>query len=272
MEYKFTATTFTKISRLPFHDPYPGNPDFIWCRSWNHERITNEAKALGLVSNHTTIPVPKLLDHGIYPDGRRYLVTEFIQGLTLKNLRMQGCLRIEGQKHTEDTTCITCLDQAYSNARDFIVDIVLPQLSKLTSRERGIDGFVMPPSWLAPDAEPPWKGGKSWKTLPLQDPEYVFQHGDLAAHNIIMDPKSLQVKALIDWEYAGYFPAGMERWPGTLNPNDYRKRAENLAQAIAEFLPEDYLECYKSWDNKEELHELIRSGDLPDPEELKADS
>lgn len=39
---------------------------------------------------------------------------------------------------------------------------------------------------------------------------------DIAAHNIIMDPQTLQVKALIDWGYTGYFPPGMERWPRTL--------------------------------------------------------
>lgn len=212
--------------------------------------------------------MPKLLAHGVHPDGRRYLITEFIEGVTLNKILTQSCSRLEDQKHTDHTPCKACSDQAYSNALEFIRDIVLPQLANLRSRERGIDGFVMPPSWLSPDAEPPWKGKKSWKTLPLKEPNYIFQHGDIAAHNIIIDPQTLQVKSLIDWEYAGYFPPGMERWPGTLDLAAYRKRANNLAQVIAEFLSEEYLECYENWSNKEELQMLIESGELPHPSQL----
>ncbi|GAW26202.1 putative protein kinase-like domain [Rosellinia necatrix] len=268
VSYEITATTFKKTSRLPFNDPYPDGTPFTWFRSLNHERITNEAKALVLVHNKTTIPVPRLLEHGQLPDGRRYLVTEFIDGLTLKEIRSQGCLREVGQKHTEDTPCKTCSDQAHSNALDFITNIVLPQFAKLKSQQRGIDGFVMPPSWLAPDAQPPWKGKKSWKTIPLETPEYVFQHGDIAAQNIILDRQNLQVKALIDWEHAGYFPPGMERWPGTLDMLAYRKRADNLPEVITKFLLEDYLECYAGWGDKGELQTLINAGELPDPSRL----
>lgn len=220
------------------------------------------------MSEKTTIPVPKLLEHGELPDGRRYLVTEFIDGLTLLDIDCQGCLRNAGQKHTDDTPCKTCSDQAYSNALDFIKDTVLPQLVELKSQYRGIDGFVMPPSWLAPDGQPPWKGKKSFKTIPLDEAEYVFQHGDIAAHNIMMDKQTLQVKALIDWEYAGYFPPGMERWPGTLDERAYGMRAANLDDAIARFLPEEYLECYEKLGDQPDLQRLIDAGEIPDPGRL----
>lgn len=236
--------------------------------SRNHERITNEAKALKLVSDKTTIPVPRLIEHGELRDGRRFLITDFIDGPTLKEMDSQSCLRQTGQKHTEDTPCKTCSDQAYSNALDFVKGTVLPQLAELKSRHRGIDGFVMPPSWLAPDAQPPWKGKKFFKTLPLKEAEYVFQHGDIAPQNIILDRQTLQVKALIDWEHAGYFPPGMERWPGTLDMRAYRKRADNLPDAIAKFLSEEYLECYEEWNDKSELQILVDAGELPDPDRL----
>ena len=64
---------------------------FIQPLSRNHERITNEAKALELAARETTIPVPRLLDHGIHPDGRRYLVTELIEGLTLDEFQNRPC-------------------------------------------------------------------------------------------------------------------------------------------------------------------------------------
>lgn len=234
----------------------------------NHERITNEANALKLVSERTTIPVPKLLEHGELSDGRRYLVTEFIDGLTLKEMDSQTCFRQAGQQHTKDTPCKMCLDQAYSNAVDFIRGTVLPQLAQLKSRHRGINGFVMPPSWLTPDAEPPWKGIKAFNTLPLKEAKYTFQHGDIAPQNIILDRQTLQVKALIDWEHAGYFPPGMERWPGTLDMRAYRQRADNLANAISRFLLDDFLGCCEKWTDKDELRKLVDAGDIPDPEQF----
>lgn len=175
----------------------------------------------------------------------------------------------EGRKHSDGAPCKTCLDQAYSNALEFINHTVLPQLSRLKSHERGIGGFVMPPSWLSPDVDPPWIGKGDWKTFPHEVPDYVFQHGDLAAHNIIMDPQTFQVKALIDWEHAGFFPPGMERWPGSLSSEAYRERASDLADAIAKYLAVEYLECYERWNDKTELDELIKAGELPHPGPLK---
>ncbi|KAI9046427.1 hypothetical protein LZ554_009560 [Drepanopeziza brunnea f. sp. 'monogermtubi'] len=246
--YEFTAETFQKTSRLPWDFVRNDGTHFEWFRSWNHERIINEVKALQLVSEKTTIPVPKLLGHGALLDGRQYLITERIDGVTLNRLRGEDCESV-----------------AYSNALDFINNIVLPQLGQLRCNERGIDGFVMPPSWLSPDVQPPWRGKTHWKTLPLKEPEYVFQHGDLGAHNIMIDPKSLQVMALIDWEYAGFFPPEMQRWPGTLDETVYNRRGDHVADAIAEFLSDEYLECYCRWEDKAELDDLIRSGQLPDP-------
>jgi serine/threonine protein kinase len=235
----------------------------------NHERITNEARALELVLQKTNIPVPRLLDHGSHPDGRRYLVTEFIEGLTLNEFPNRSCSKPKGQKHTNDTPCKCCSDQAYSNALEFISGTVLPQLATLRSQSRGIDGFVMPPSWLSPDLQPPWIGKECWKTLPLKLPEYIFQHGDLAAHNIIMDTQTLEVKALVDWEYAGFYPPGMEGWPGTLCADAYNRRGNNKDHLIKQFLATEYLECYDKWSDKVELHELIKLGELPHPDQMR---
>ncbi|UPK94398.1 hypothetical protein LCI18_005333 [Fusarium solani-melongenae] len=268
MTYEVTATTFKKTSRLPFSDPFPDGTPFTWFRPLNHERITNEAKALKLISEQTTIPVPKLIEHGEYTDGRRYLVTELIEGVSLDKLPSLPCLRPEEHNPIGIAPCETCVNQGYQNALEFIEGTVLPQLAKLTSQSRGIDGFVMPPSWLSP-IQPPWKGKKHWEILPLKEPEYIFQHGDIAAHNIMMDPQTLQPKVLFDWEYAGYFPPGMERWPGKLDLESYQKRGSHLASAIASFLPKEYLECYERWSDKAELHLLITSGELPEPDELR---
>lgn len=175
----------------------------------------------------------------------------------------------EGKKHTDKTPCQTCSDTAYSNADDFISRTVMPQLKNLTSHCRGMDGFVMPPRWLSPDLQPPWTGKRSWSTLPLQRPEYVLQHGDLAAHNIIIDPITLQVKALIDWEYAGFYPAGMENWTGTLSRDVFSARDDDRAQLIQRFLAVEYADCYDQWGDKAQLRELVKVGKLPHPDQTR---
>ncbi|KAF2878605.1 kinase-like domain-containing protein [Massariosphaeria phaeospora] len=39
----------------------------------------------------------------------------------------------------------------------------------------------------------------------------VLTHGDLHFHNIIVDPDSHKIEAIIDWEYAGFYPEWAER-------------------------------------------------------------
>ena len=162
----------------------------------NHERIT-EANALGLLARKTNIPVPRLIDSGIYPDGTRFLITERIAGFTLDTLLKKGCPLTGPSKHTDNIPCETCQEKAYSNALEFIRNTVLPQLAKPKSRQRSIDGFVMPPQWLN-YAFAPWKGYEPWKTHRSEIAQNTFQHGDLAAHNILMKPQTLEVAAFID--------------------------------------------------------------------------
>lgn len=49
-----------------------------------------------------------------------------------------------------------------------------------------------------------------WNLRPSSTKEYVFCHNDLSQHNIIVDPETLKIKAIIDWEYAGFYPGFFE--------------------------------------------------------------
>jgi hypothetical protein len=40
--------------------------------------------------------------------------------------------------------------------------------------------------------------------------QYVLCHGDLAWHNLLIDPDTYEIKAVVDWEYAGFYPAEVE--------------------------------------------------------------
>jgi thiamine kinase-like enzyme len=54
------------------------------------------------------------------------------------------------------------------------------------------------------------KSFRPWKMKPRPTEDLVFCHNDFSTHNIIVDPQTLKVKAIIDWEYAGFFPAEFE--------------------------------------------------------------
>jgi aminoglycoside phosphotransferase len=51
---------------------------------------------------------------------------------------------------------------------------------------------------------------QQWKMKPRESEDLVFCHNDLSTHNIIVDPVTLKVKAIIDWEYAGFYPKEFE--------------------------------------------------------------
>lgn len=36
--------------------------------------------------------------------------------------------------------------------------------------------------------------------------DLVFCHNDLSANNVIVNPATLKIAAIIDWEYAGFYP------------------------------------------------------------------
>ncbi len=51
---------------------------------------------------------------------------------------------------------------------------------------------------------------QQWKMKPSESEELVFCHNDLSTNNVIVDPVTLKVNAIIDWEYAGFYPAQFE--------------------------------------------------------------
>lgn len=53
-----------------------------------------------------------------------------------------------------------------------------------------------------------WKHHTCWRPKPeiVEGASYVFCHNDLGQHNVIVDPDTLEIKAIIDWEYGGFWP------------------------------------------------------------------
>lgn len=99
---------------------------------------------------------------------------------------------------------------------------IMPELHKL---RRNIIGSVEPGLPLMPPAPIMYwtrEVQKDWKRITSEDPSFVFCHTDLSRSNIIIDPETCEIVAIIDWEYAGFGPEWFERklWRSTPRKRD----------------------------------------------------
>ncbi|KAI5864683.1 hypothetical protein GGS23DRAFT_459332 [Durotheca rogersii] len=179
---------------------------------WPAERIKNEHTALDLVKEKTNIPVPRVLESGFHDEFGYYLKLEWADGIDLGDIvdgRGAGaaCLVMPGQDgHASSGRCDKCRAIAMANADLFVREVVYPALEGLRSCQTGLNGTVVPPPWISDDDRREYWPVKTSDSAVGTDPSFVLCHGDLSYHNIRVDPATLQVKWLFDWEYAGFFP------------------------------------------------------------------
>ncbi|KAG6860412.1 hypothetical protein C0995_011483 [Termitomyces sp. Mi166 len=147
------------------------------------ERLQNEVAAIAFLKANTTIPLPNVRcafeDHGRY-----YIIMDTVPGIEMVEVPLaeQGPILEELAGYRE-------------------------QLRSLKSKVMGgLAGHACLPYRLhscVPFDE-------VFKFREAETPEFVFIHGDLAQHNIIVDEKTHKINAIIDWEYAGYYPPEFE--------------------------------------------------------------
>jgi len=141
------------------------------------------------------------------------------------------------------------------NANSFIYDIVLPELRRLRLRNLGQPGGVVfpPPRVSAFDDRPLWqpKIGATER--------YIYCHNDLAQQNIVVEPKTLEITSLIDWEYSGFFPPDFEKsfW---LDPSENCRVDEGESRCLIALLDEPgrfrrRYSLYHGADNSRSRHE-----------------
>ncbi|KAL1845357.1 hypothetical protein VTK73DRAFT_626 [Phialemonium thermophilum] len=181
-KYYHADGAFIKRSLRP--DEWQTNPvdGTLVIPRFGNERVRNEAAAMRFVASETSIPLPRL--YGCFEDGGAvYLVMEYIDGVTASELSSEQRKTVEKQ-----------------------VEQHLHTLHSLTSDTwGGPSGIVVPPYRVMARSFRP-----EWKMQRRASPDLVFCHNDLSTHNIIVDPRTLQIKAILDWEYAGFFPAEFE--------------------------------------------------------------
>ncbi|KAF6766907.1 Aminoglycoside phosphotransferase [Kalmanozyma brasiliensis GHG001] len=143
--------------------------------------VRNEKLAIDYVREHTSIPVPNIvfyLDEG----DRVYLATEVVEGVTLGDIEdpkdeFKVCKQLDAYVTELET-------HRSSKIRGFGVDVCLPvHMHDLNNQY------------------------ESEKYVEVEGDPFVLCHGDLHPGNVIVDPETMKVKAVIDWEFAGYYPA-----------------------------------------------------------------
>ena len=188
--YTFTPTTFTKRQRRPSEYTYRCDGSLAVTR-WERERIVNERDALIFIAENTSIPVPRLLE---WPD------IDGVGSITLERIGGASFNDVHFDLGPEDRAKLE------RNTLTFIEGTLLPQLRSLRSTKMGqLAGVVVPPVRVSSHDERP-----SWELRTSTTSRYVYCHNDITVHNILVDPATLTINAVIDWEYSGFFPEEME--------------------------------------------------------------
>jgi aminoglycoside phosphotransferase (APT) family kinase protein len=145
----------------------------------NRERLENEVACLKYIREKTDIPVPEVLD-AYEENGSFFVWTARVEGVLLQELEKEDRLKVlpEIRRH------ITTLQTLRSN------------------KTGGPSGILCPPYMIANHCD----RNTTWQQISAEDFIYVFIHGDLSGSNIIVDPVTYKVVAILDWEYAGYYP------------------------------------------------------------------
>ncbi|KAI6356166.1 hypothetical protein MCOR25_007934 [Pyricularia grisea] len=86
------------------------------------------------------------------------------------------------------------------------VKLYLQTFKELCSAEwGGLSGIVIPPYRVITDTFRP-----RWNMQRRDSMDLVFCYNDLSIHNILVDKDTFKINAILDWEYAGFFPPQFE--------------------------------------------------------------
>lgn len=199
-KYYSLNNSFVKRSLRPSewqHNPFDGT---LSIPRFGNERLLNEGATLRFIAENTNIPVPKL--YGCFEDDNAvYLVTELIEGVEMAALepaqRKTVELELEGY--------VDVLRGLKSSVWGGPSGIVSTHTSRFSFLSLTFSVQVIPPYRIMAKSH-----RQTWKMKPMESSDLVFCHNDFSAHNVIVDPVSLKVKAVIDWEYAGFYPREFE--------------------------------------------------------------
>ncbi|POR35965.1 Uncharacterized protein TPAR_03821 [Tolypocladium paradoxum] len=195
------------------------------------QRWKNDAAILQYLSERTNIPLPKL-QCVFEDDGAFYHCTEFVEGVSMGDLgeEDQKVVTRELLQHVatlkslrSDTPGVPVMPVVPMRVLHYLPVVpAVPHESLLCAPERICNVHL--------------KHNVCWRPRDDVKGDFVFCHNDLGQHNVIVDPKTLKINAIIDWEFGGFWPEWFERpyWEEACGPStnpqegegedDYRER------------------------------------------------
>ncbi|KJZ69216.1 hypothetical protein HIM_11395 [Hirsutella minnesotensis 3608] len=149
------------------------------------QRWKTDAAILRFLRKETNIPLPAA-ECTFEDDGAFYLQTQYVEGVSMKNLNQN-----------EKEVVMKELEQHVAT------------LQALRSDIPGVPGekLLCPPQRVTSNR---WKINSCWQPKKVKG-EFVFCHNDLGQHNVIVDPDTLKINAIIDWEFGGFWPEWFEK-------------------------------------------------------------
>lgn len=215
--YTLTETSFTKRELQQIELPTNNKTGSVVTPRWSRERLRNEEAALRYIASNTSIPVPEVL--GLFEDnGLLHLQTKRVHGTALDEI--------------DAASAPTAIKQV----NEYMDSFILPQLRKLRHNTLGsVDPdlpLLLPSRMTYRDKRSSWTRHKSRST------DFVFCHNDLGQHNILVDPETFEVTAIIDWEFAGFFPSGFETrmwWHPWNQPTNYDDQTDQWIRWLDSF-------------------------------------
>lgn len=194
---------------------------------------------------HTDIPLPEFIC-AYEDDGAMYLVSRRVPGVQMQELSSDDDRKVvekELRRHVQT-------------------------LKGLKSDTPGVPGeeLMVPPQRVC---DIHWKLHSAWRPRSGVKGDFVFCHNDLGQHNVLVDPETLKITAIIDWEFGGFWPEWFEREFWTRRGNSYALEGEvDDSERCREWLVENFEEVVQvPLPTLEEKMEDPRSkpGRLPGP-------
>lgn len=149
------------------------------------QRWKTDAAILRFLRKKTNIPLPPV-ECTFEDDGAFYFQSQFVEGVSMREL-----------EHKDKEVVMKEVEQHVAT------------LQTLRSEFPGVPGesLLCPPQRVTSNQ---WKINSCWRPKGIKG-DYVFCHNDLGQHNVIVDPQTLKIRAIIDWEFGGFWPQWFEK-------------------------------------------------------------
>ena len=148
------------------------------------ERSRNEAAALMYLEKCSTVPVPKVYRE-FELDGAHCIIMELVKGDLLADLE--------------------------ESSKPAVIEKLQDHITAMHSISGPQLGGVSPPGLVCL----PYRISRvaridETKLIPFKSDDLVFCHNDLSQHNVLVDPETHVIQAIIDFEYSGFYPSFFE--------------------------------------------------------------